>query len=248
MIPVIDADNLEFSWPSSSAYKLFIDHLSVVKGEKVFIQGPSGCGKSTFLSLLAGVNLANKGSLNVLGTQVNTLSSSQRDKFRAEHIGYIFQQFNLLPYLNSIENVAIACAFSSIRKKRVLKTSVSVADEAKRLLSHLDISDEALLNMPVNQLSVGQQQRVAVARALIGSPEIIIADEPTSSLDADSCDAFMQLLIQEATTCNATLLFVSHDQRLKSFFDRSLTLTVDREQNSAYLTLPTEQRKGKSCR
>ena len=234
MTSIIEANNLEFNWPNST-FKLLIEQLSVYQGDKIFIQGASGCGKSTLLSLLSGVNKASKGTLSVFDSELSSMSSGQRDRFRADHIGIIFQQFNLLPYLSTLENVLLACEFSPARKKRVLNKAKSLEQEAKRLLSHLEISGNTLLQKPVNQLSVGQQQRVAAARALIGSPEIIIADEPTSSLDADRCDAFMRLLIQETQACNASLLFVSHDERLQTHFDRSLKLYLDNTTNIATL-------------
>lgn len=243
MISTIEANNIEFSWPNS-AFKLLIEQLSVYKGEKIFIQGPSGCGKSTLMSLLGGVNIASTGKLSVFDTDLRSMSSSQRDQFRADHIGIIFQQFNLLPYLTTLENVLLACEFSSTRKKRALNKSLSLEQEAKRLLSRLEITDNHLLNKPVNHLSVGQQQRVAAARALIGSPEIVIADEPTSSLDANRCDAFMRLLIQETQACEATLFFVSHDERLKAHFDRSLTLSLNTTTKSASLMPFINDKKG----
>lgn len=232
MTPIIEANNITFNWPNSE-FKLLIKQLSVSKAEKIFIQGPSGCGKSTLLSLLCGVNLPNSGKLTIFNTDLNTLSSSQRDQFRADHIGIIFQQFNLLPYLTALENVLLACDFSPMRKQRILNKSLCVKQEAERLLSNLEISNKALLKKPINELSVGQQQRVAAARALIGSPEIIIADEPTSSLDAVRCNAFMKLLIEEAQACEATLLFVSHDERLRTHFDSSLTLCFNDVTNTA---------------
>ena len=234
-LPIIDAKHLEFSWPNADSFKLSVDSLSIAKNEKIFIQGPSGCGKSTLLSLLSGVNLASSGKLKVLGATLGSLSASQRDQFRADHIGLIFQMFNLLPYLTTLENVMLACEFSQSRKKNALKHSSSIEQEAKRLLAHLEIANKNLLNKPVNQLSVGQQQRVAAARALIGSPEIIIADEPTSSLDADRCDAFMNLLLQEANACHSTLIFVSHDKGLTTHFDRALQLKEHNANNASTL-------------
>ena len=150
MIPIIEANNIKYNWPNSD-FELSIKQLLVSKAEKVFIQGPSGCGKSTLLSLLSGINLSNRGMLTVLNTDLNTLSSSQRDQFRADHIGIIFQQFNLLPYLTALENVLLACEFSPVRKKRIFNKSLSVKQEALRLLSHLEISNKALLKKPINQ-------------------------------------------------------------------------------------------------
>ncbi|NMP14745.1 ABC transporter ATP-binding protein [Thalassotalea sp. Y01] len=224
MSAVIDITNLDFSWSPQSDFRFHVDRFSISKGEKLFLKGPSGSGKTTLLSLLCGVTRANSGELKLLGQDLTKMSGAERDQFRADHIGVIFQMFNLIPYLSTIENVMLAVNFSPIRKQRALKNSDTLEDEAIRLLSHLDMGDEHLLHKPVNQLSIGQQQRVAAARALMGSPEIVVADEPTSSLDADRCHSFLQLLFKECQEAGATLIFVSHDMRLQQDFDRSLSL------------------------
>ena len=148
------------------------------------------------------------------------MKGSQRDKFRADHIGYIFQQFNLLPYLNVVENVILPCQFSAQRKSQV---DTSLVEDATRLLEKLHLPAH-LLDKPVVELSIGQQQRVAAARALIGKPALIIADEPTSSLDYDNRTAFIELLLEQVNQAQSTLLFVSHDPTLESLFDRTLNL------------------------
>ncbi len=217
--PILQVNNLQFAWPSSQALTLDIDDLQLKQTERLFVAGNSGCGKSTLLSLLAGVLLPKQGTINFLGKELPQMSGSQRDHFRADHIGFIFQQFNLIPYLSVIENVTLPCQFSKVRRDRVLLVADSLEHEAKRLLSHLNLSGE-LLTRPVTQLSVGQQQRVAAARALMGAPEIIIADEPTSSLDANRRLAFVDLLFRECESQGSSLIFVSHDGSLKDKFDR----------------------------
>ncbi|SHO54844.1 ABC transporter ATP-binding protein [Vibrio quintilis] len=217
---VISLKDTKFQWPGDSSPVIDISDLEVQKGEHLFVKGPSGCGKSTLLSLLTGINTARSGSVTILGQQLSQLSASQRDKFRADHIGYIFQQFNLLPYLSVIENVLLPCQFSRLRKKNI---SGSLQDKALQLLRRLKLP-EALLHQPVIELSIGQQQRVAAARALIGSPQLIIADEPTSSLDFDNRSAFIELLLEEANQVNSTLVFVSHDPTLEPLFNRSINL------------------------
>lgn len=164
-----------------------------------------------------------QGSVRVLDTDLNTLRASQRDRFRCDHVGFVFQLFNLVPYLPVLENVMLPCRFSARRRSRAVAAGGSVRAEALRLLTYLDI-DASLLGRSVTELSVGQQQRVAVARALLGRPEIIVADEPTSALDADRQQAFLQLLLQECTAAGATLLFVSHDRRLAAEFTREIDL------------------------
>ncbi|KUJ00829.1 ABC transporter ATP-binding protein [Vibrio sp. MEBiC08052] len=217
---VIELRDVQFRWAADAPPMIDIEHLTVSAGEHLFIKGPSGCGKSTLLALLTGINTCQSGSLSVLGHELSDLPSRQRDRFRADHIGYIFQQFNLLPYLSVIDNVVLPCHFSARRRENITGT---LRDKAHQLLTGLKLP-EHLLNQPVVELSIGQQQRVAAARALIGSPKLIIADEPTSALDYDNRSAFIQLLMEEADQVNATLVFVSHDPTLESMFNRSISL------------------------
>lgn len=149
-----------------------------------------------------------------------------RDRFRADHIGFIFQMFNLIPYLSVVENVILSCGFSQRREEHAARETGSAKAEALRLLTQLDMAAPDILNRPVTGLSVGQQQRVAAARALIGAPELVIADEPTSALDADRRLAFIKLLFQECAREQATLVFVSHDATLAPMFDRAIELTA----------------------
>ncbi|MEM7125354.1 MAG: ABC transporter ATP-binding protein [Chloroflexota bacterium] len=211
--PIIFLQEVRFRWPGQKADLLHIPELVVNKGEHLFIQGPSGSGKTTLLNLLTGINLPTAGSVNVLGTPLEGLSNTRRDQFRADHLGIIFQQFNLLPYLSLLENVQLPCGFS----KRKRANAGDMQATARRLLSHLSIP-ESLLEQSVSKLSVGQQQRTAVARALIGSPEIVIADEPTSALDTANRDRFLELLFQETEEQESTLIFVSHDQHIAKQF------------------------------
>ena len=221
----IEIENLVFSYAGASGPCLNIPEFHAEAGDRIFIYGPSGSGKSTLLGLLAGVLVANEGTVKILGQDFTDLSQTQRDRQRADHIGFIFQQFNLIPYLSVIDNVLLPCRFSKRRLDQALVSGNSLQAEAERLLSHLDLN-ASLWGKPVTQLSVGQQQRVAAARALIGKPEIIIADEPTSALDADRQAAFLELLMRECSDANATLLFVSHDRRLAATFNREIDLTT----------------------
>lgn len=221
---VLAVHDLAFCWPSGQQNVLDIDQLVLHQGERVFIKGESGSGKTTLLSLVGGINQANQGRIEVLGQDLAKMKSSQRDHFRADHIGFIFQLFNLIPYLSVIENITLACKFSQLRTQRVLRHSNSLEDEAKRLLAHLNLDSESLMHKPVIELSVGQQQRVATARALIGEPELIIADEPTSALDTHTRAQFIDLLLKECEASGASVLFVSHDSGLESHFDRTILL------------------------
>ncbi|MBY6196911.1 ABC transporter ATP-binding protein [Vibrio hangzhouensis] len=220
MARVIELKDVTFQWHPDQSPTLNIPALHIEQGEHLFLKGPSGCGKSTLLGLLTGINTATSGEIFALGNNLKSLSASARDKFRADHIGYIFQQFNLLPYLSVIDNVTLPCQFSARRKSKV---KGSLRDEAKRLLSHLRLP-EALWSKPVIELSIGQQQRVAAARALIGQPEFLIADEPTSALDHDNREAFIELLMEQANRAQSTLIFVSHDPTLESLFSRTENL------------------------
>ena len=220
--PIIDIHDLEYGWTPGRTL-LHIDHLAIEAGERVFVHGPSGSGKSTLLSLLAGVVVPGRGALRVLGTDTARLASGERDAFRADHFGIVFQMFNLVPYLSVIENVTLPCRFSA-RRRRQADARGGPEEEARRLLEHLDLVAEARSGRAVIRLSVGQQQRVAAARALIGRPEIILADEPTSALDADRREAFLDLLFRQCAAEGATLLFVSHDRGLEKLFGRTLTL------------------------
>lgn len=193
---------------------LKIPNWSVKTGEQVFVCGPSGGGKSTLLGLISGLLQPTQGQLTVLDQRLDLMPSRQRDRFRAAYIGYVFQQFNLIPYLSAMDNVLLATRFSSPKGTSFVK------DEIKTLFSTLNI-DETLWHSETSQLSVGQQQRVAIARALINKPQLLIADEPTSSLDEANRDAFMALLMSMVTDHQMTLIFVSHDMSLSSYFNRT---------------------------
>lgn len=221
--PLIEISQLGFSWPGQ-AELLDIPSFNLQAGASLFLKGPSGSGKTTLLGLLGGVQQPNRGQVSLLGTDLGKLSSSARDHFRVDHTGYIFQQFNLLPFLPVLENVLLPCRFSKNRAKRATQRYGSIEQAATRLLAELGIRSE-LLTRRADSLSIGQQQRVAAARALIGQPELVIADEPTSALDTDSREAFIHLLFSECREAGSSLLFVSHDQSLAPLFDHSLSLS-----------------------
>lgn len=228
---MIEIHQLRFAWPGSPADCIAIDGLRVGTGCSVFLHGPSGSGKSTLLGLLAGVLLPREGTVSLMGTAWPSLSGARRDAFRADHVGYIFQQFNLLPYLSVLDNVLLPCRFSALRRQRATGSPVQ---SARHLLQQVGLQEPLWLR-PAAQLSVGQQQRVAAARALIGRPEVVIADEPTSALDAGLRDGFMDLLMHECRSAGSTLVFVSHDERLAARFDLRVALP---ELNRATAALP----------
>lgn len=214
--PFIEIRNLEYAW-SKGAPVLSIRRFSIQKGERLFLQGPSGSGKSTLLGVIAGVFAPTRGKAVVLGQPFHAMPSSARDRMRADAMGVIFQQFNLVPYLTLVENVLLPCRFSRVRAERVGPTEAARTDKARDLLSRLGLNDEAKANRAAAELSVGQQQRVAAARALIGTPSLIIADEPTSALDSETREGFIKTLLAEAQ--DAAILFVSHDASLSTHFD-----------------------------
>ncbi len=215
----IAIDALQFAYGNGPRV-IDIPALVIARGSRVFLHGPSGCGKTTLLGILAGVLQATTGSVRVLERDLVTMSGSQRDAFRAEHVGYVFQQFNLIPYLSAYDNIALPCRLDARRRARL--GTVSLDEAIHDVATQLDIS--RLLHQQSTALSVGQQQRVAAARALLAAPELVICDEPTSSLDTDRRDAFLTLLEHSVRRAHATLLFVSHDAALGARFDVQLSL------------------------
>jgi putative ABC transport system ATP-binding protein len=216
----IEISDLRFSW-SPGTTVLDVPAFRVDPGERIYLRGPSGCGKSTLLGVIGGVLTPQAGSVRLLGQDLGALRPAARDRFRADHVGFIFQLFNLLPFLPVVDNVTLAVAFSGRRRQRA---GGDPRTEARRLLGTLGMGQSALLDRPVGALSIGQQQRVAAARALLGRPEVLIADEPTSALDTDARESFLQLLMQECASAGTTLLYVSHDTSLGRLFDRQLSL------------------------
>lgn len=217
---IIDVKNLTFRWSKNSPDVLDIPNLEIQRGEHVFIVGESGSGKSSLLNLLGGLVTPQRGQVRIFEHDLTALSAPKRDQFRADNIGYIFQQFNLVPYLSVMDNVLLACQFSKIRMEHLTHPQ----NEVIRLLQALNFPQELINNRNVSALSVGQQQRVAAARALIGAPKMVIADEPTSALDFNSREAFIKLLFKECEQAGTTLLFVSHDVSLGHLFSRKIDM------------------------
>ncbi len=220
---VVSMSGVRFGWGGPRAFSLAIDAFALPAKERVLLVGPSGAGKSTFLSLLCGIVTPSAGRLEVLGTDTAKLSGSARDRFRAEHFGIIFQMFNLLPYGSILDNVLLPLSFAPQRRARASRSG-TVESEALRLLASLGLDPEELEGLSTASLSVGQQQRVAVARALIGCPELIVADEPTSALDRNRQLAFLDLLFAEVAAAGASLIMVSHEEELGKRFDRVVRL------------------------
>ncbi|MDR0423408.1 MAG: ABC transporter ATP-binding protein [Rickettsiales bacterium] len=203
---MLSINNLIFHYENGFSIK--VGNLFVNRGEMVFLSGESGSGKSTLLNIIAGILDYKSGSVTVMGQELKYLTSFQRDKFRGENIGFIFQQFNLIPYLSVVDNVLLPCKLFN-KKSDLLET----------LIERTALPKECL-DKRVDELSIGQQQRVACIRALIGRPSLVIADEPTSALDDDKQNAFLKLLIECCKDINSTLIFVSHNKNLSRLFDR----------------------------
>lgn len=219
---MIDIENLTFHWDPKTPV-LDIPNFSCAEGERIFLEGQSGSGKSTLLNLICGVFEATSGSLKILDKDFSKLSAAARDSVRAESMGVIFQQFNLVPFLSLTENVLLPGRFSKKRQQRIGTTEKERLDKAQDLLDRLGLTVEARSGRTVTALSVGQQQRVAAARALIGEPSLIIADEPTSALDHAAKEVFIETLLAEAK--GATVVFVSHDPTIAAAFDRRVLMS-----------------------
>ena len=206
-----------FSW--EGGFGIEIAGFDLMARERVLLLGPSGGGKSTFLNLVAGITTPSRGRIDVLGTDIAGLRGAKIDRYRVDSFGIVFQMFNLLPWLSAIDNVLVPLRFSPLRRKR----AGDARGEAARLLGALGIG-KVLFDQCAGTLSMGQQQRVAAARALIGGPGIILADEPTSALDKINARAFLDLLMAELDRAQAALLMVSHDETLADAFDRVVRL------------------------
>lgn len=216
--PVIRLHDVFFSYRGKPV--LDIPELTVAAGSTLLLRGASGSGKSTLLGLLSGVLRADTGHVEVAGQRLDALGGAARDRFRAEHLGVIFQQFNLLPFLDVFDNIALGLRFSRARSARV---GGATASEVQRLMAALQL-DPALVHRRAGSLSVGQQQRVAAARALIGRPGVLLADEPTSALDRSAATAFLQLMFEQCRAAGTTAVVVSHDDTLDPLFDRVIVL------------------------
>lgn len=215
----LELKDVRFRWPGRASFALSVPAFAMAPGESVLLLGESGSGKSTLLSLICGIVAAQSGQVLVDGSDLGSLTSGARDRFRAEQVGVIFQQFNLLPFATVRDNILLPLRFAPERRAR----AGDAGAEALRLTSALGLSPD-LLTQQAGRLSVGQQQRVAVARALIGRPKLIVADEPTSALDAGSQDRFLDMLFTQCAEAGSTLLMVSHDARLGDRFSRVVAI------------------------
>lgn len=229
--PILSIKSLRFTWPGDAAPILSGLDLKIAPGERVFLAGASGSGKSTLLALIGGLVAPTAGTIRFSGRDLAGLSRAARDRFRADHLGVIFQQFNLLPWLDAVANVRLGCQFSPARRQR----AGNADSTARELLSAMGLAPDRWTRR-ADELSVGQQQRVAAARALIGQPDLVLADEPTSALDADRRDTFIELLFAQAERAGSAVLFVSHDRALAEKFDTTLELDAINKANQTGVT------------
>ncbi|MFO0941271.1 MAG: ABC transporter ATP-binding protein [Pirellulales bacterium] len=213
---MIQISNLRYDY-GSAGFQLRIDQLSIAAGEKVALIGPSGSGKTTLLHLISGAKPTQQGNIIVDDQQLNSLSDYQRRLFRATKIGFVFQDFELIEYLNVTENIRLPYLINS-----ELRFQAQQELTLEQLTLQTGLSDK-LKRFP-DQLSQGERQRVAICRALITSPRILLADEPTGSLDPDTAADILQLLLQQATQLGTTLLMVTHDHSLIHQFDRTIDM------------------------
>ena len=208
--------DLNYTFPGSSLPVLSIPAWQVARNERVFLQGESGSGKSTLLGLLAGLQLPTLGEIDILGTRMSALGASKRDRFRAKYLGVVFQQFNLIPYLSAVENVLLAAQFGTSDRRGARQRAIE-------LLGSVNLPS-SLHDRKAAALSIGQQQRVAIVRALINEPSLLLVDEPTSALDHNNRDAFLALLFDMLADMDCAMVFVSHDPTIGRLFDTHVRL------------------------
>jgi len=211
--------DLFLAYPGLDRPALDIPALEIAPGGTVAVTGPSGCGKTSLIHVLSGLERASRGQVEWQGRDIEALGEGERDRWRADHVGLVMQEFHLFPGLTAFQNVVLP------RRLARLRLEPAIADEAKRLLARVGIDN---IRQPIETMSRGQMQRVAVARALVARPGIIVADEPTASLDPEAGAAVGDLLIELARDAGATLLVASHDTRLITRMDRVLRLEFGR--------------------
>ncbi len=208
---MIKTSNLTYAYQDGQ--ELTFPNIELPAGEHLLIIGPSGVGKTTLLYLMAGLLPPSNGTISISGTELNSLSRRELDKFRGEQIGLIFQQYHFIKSLNLSEN---------LRLRQSFPRNINDIQRREQLTERLGLSEHR--SKKVTELSQGQQQRLSIALGLIHRPKIVFADEPTSNLDDENCIKVIELLKEEAEICDSSLLIITHDQRVKSHFKNQVVL------------------------
>lgn len=213
---MIQIQQLKFNYPQSK-FQLTIPDLTIQAVEKVAVIGPSGCGKTTLLNLVSGILIPDQGSIISYGVDLKALNDHQRRAYRISQIGFVFQEFELIDYLNVRENILLPYFING-----TMQLDASVQERAEELATSMQI--EGYFNSRIDQISQGERQRVAICRALLPQPQILLADEPTGNLDPANKQLIRDLLIEHATRTEATLIMVTHDDRLLDQFERTIDI------------------------
>ena len=217
MTDIIKIDQLEFNYHGNKLEPVLnIPRWYISREETVFLNGRSGSGKSTLLHLISGLLTPTNGTIAVDGKLISQFNSRKMNQYRAEHIGLISQQFNLIPYLSVIDNIKLANSFSHNHIE-------NLTSKVTNIIQKLDLNRK-VIDSKAGELSIGQQQRVAIARALINNPKILLADEPTSALDKKAKFSFIQTLKSIVEENQMTLIFISHDTALSQYFSKTVQM------------------------
>ncbi len=211
-------DNLAMSFPGLNSPVLLVDFLTIAAGERVAVTGGSGSGKSTFINVITGLERPTSGKVVWSGEDIARLSETARDRWRAEHVGLVMQDFHLFPGLSAVENVLLPARLARV-------ADAALIARADDLLKTVGLSRP---DQKIETMSRGEMQRVAIARAVLRKPGVIVADEPTASLDVEAGETVGRLLLDMATEAKSMLIVVSHDQRLIDRLDRRITLGAGR--------------------